>query len=60
MGPNLYRFLQNELTPLTQAKPSEGYLKIKVEYGGALMPAFINRLSPRNIADLIDYIRSQE
>lgn len=58
LGPNLHRFFQNELTPLTKAEPSEAYLRIKIQFGGDLMPAYVSRLSERNIDKIVEYIRS--
>ena len=60
LGPNLHRFFQNKLTPLSKAEPSEAYLRIKIQFGGELMPAFVSRLSERNIDQIVEYIRSSK
>ena len=60
LGPNLFRFFQNELTPLSKAEPSEAYMRIKILFGGDLMPAYTGRLSERNIDRLVEYIRAQK
>ncbi len=60
LGPNLHRFFQNELTPLSKAEPSEAYLRIKIQFGGELMPPFVSRLSKRNIDQIVDYIRASK
>lgn len=60
LGPNLFRFFQNDLTPLSRAEPTEAYMRIKILFGGDLMPAYTGRLSERNIDRLVEYIRAQE
>ncbi len=60
IGPNLFRFFQNELTPLTKAAPTEAYMRIKIQFGGDLMPAYVGRLSERNMDRLVEYIRSRK
>lgn len=60
LGPNLFRFFQNELTPLSKAQPTEPYMRIKIQFGGDLMPAYVGRLSERNIDRLVEYIRSRK
>ncbi len=60
LGPNLFRFFQNELTPLSKAEPTEAYMRIKIQFGGDLMPAYLGRLNERNIDRLVEYIRSRK
>ncbi len=45
--------------PLSSMKPDRAYIKIRVKFGGAIMPAFQKRLSDREIDELIDYIASR-
>ena len=58
-GPSLYHLFKNEKLPLSHGKPSRQYVTVRVKFGGALMPAFRNKLTDAQIDTLIDYIESQ-
>lgn len=59
-GPPLFRFFQNELTPLTKIEVSEAYFRVKIQVGGAVMPAFQNKLRERELDLLVAYVRSKD
>ena len=40
-------------------KPNRDYIKVRVKFGGALMPAFRQWLTDPDIDTLIDYIQSR-
>ncbi len=58
-GPSLFRFFQNDKTPLTNVPPSVRFITLKIKFGGNIMPAFGNYLDDREIALILDYIRSK-
>jgi len=45
--------------PLSSMKPSREYVKVRVRFGGPLMPAFRQWLSDSEIDTLIDYVQSR-
>jgi mono/diheme cytochrome c family protein len=60
MGPSLFRLYQNEKLPLSGGTPSEEYFRIKVMFGGDVMPAYVNRLTEEEIGLISDFVRSRE
>jgi mono/diheme cytochrome c family protein len=59
LGPAFYQLFKGEKMPLSKMKPSREYIKVRVKFGGPLMPAFRQRLTEGEINTLIDYIASQ-
>lgn len=59
LGPDFYQLFKREKMPISKAKPSRAYMKVRVKFGGALMPAFRQWLSDSQIDTLIDYIASR-
>jgi len=61
-GPSFYQLFKNGKMPLSNAKPNREYIKVRVKFGGPLMPAFRQSLTETQIDTLIDYIetRSQQ
>jgi mono/diheme cytochrome c family protein len=57
-GPSFYRLFERPKMPLSNMKPDRAYIKIRVKFGGPLMPALQKRLSDKEIDILIDYIAS--
>jgi mono/diheme cytochrome c family protein len=60
LGPSLFRLYQNEKLPFSGGTPSEEYFRIKVMFGGDVMPPFVNRLSEEEIRLLSDFVRSKK
>lgn len=58
-GPSFYRLFQQPKMPLSNMKPDRGYIKIRVKFGGPLMPSFQKRLNGKEIDTMIDYIVSR-
>jgi mono/diheme cytochrome c family protein len=56
MGPSFYRLFEREKMPIANMKPSRDYIKLRVKFGGALMPAFGKRLNDREIDLIVDYL----
>ena len=56
LGPSFYRLFQRDKMPLANMKPSREYIKVRVKFGGPLMPAFRQTLSDREIDLIIDYL----
>lgn len=59
LGPSFYQLFKRDQMPLAKTKPSRDYVKVRVKFGGPLMPAFRQWLSDREIDTLIDYIASK-
>lgn len=45
--------------PIAKMKPTRDYIKLRVKFGGAIMPSFRTFLTDRDIDTLIDYIASK-
>jgi len=58
-GPSFYRLFQRDKMPLSKMKPNREYIKVRVKFGGALMPAFRRTLTDADIDMLIDYLASK-
>ena len=58
-GPSFYQLFKQQKMPLTSMKPNREYIKVRVKFGGALMPAFRQLLSDGEIDTVIDYIASK-
>ena len=59
MGPSFYRLFQRDRMPIAKMKPSREYIKVRVKFGGAIMPAFGGFLTDRDINTLIAYMASK-
>jgi len=58
-GPSLNHLFKNETLPMRHGKPTRQYVEVRIQFGGTVMPAFGKRLTPDEIATLIDYIDSK-
>jgi mono/diheme cytochrome c family protein len=58
-GPSFYQLFKRDKMPLANLKPSREYIKVRVKFGGALMPAFRQTLTDSEIDTLIDYIAAK-
>jgi mono/diheme cytochrome c family protein len=58
-GPSFYQLFKREKMPIASMKPSRDYIKVRVKFGGPLMPAFAKTLTDSEIDTLIDYIASR-
>ena len=58
-GPSFYQLFKRDKMPLANTKVSRDYIKVRVKFGGPLMPAFRQRLSDAEIDTLIDYVASK-
>ena len=56
LGPSFYRLFQREKMPIASVKPNRDYIKVRVKFGGPLMPAFAKRLTDRDIDLIVDYL----
>lgn len=59
LGPTFYQLFKRDKMPLSNTKPNRDYIKVRVKFGGPLMPAFRQRLSDGEINTLIDYMASK-
>ena len=59
LGPSFYHLFQRDRMPIANAKPNREYIKVRIRFGGALMPAFRRKLSDADIETLIDYMASK-
>src|SRR4051812_23039625 len=53
LGPSFYQLFKRETMPIMKAKPNREYIKVRVKFGGPLMPAFQKRLTDAEIDTLI-------
>lgn len=60
IGPSLFRLFQNEKLPFSGGKPSLEYVRIKIQFGGDVMPAYVNRLSEEQIDQIIAFIKTKK
>ena len=58
-GPSFYQLFKRDKMPLANMKVSRDYIKVRVKFGGPLMPAFRRWLSDAEIDTLIDYVASK-
>ena len=59
LGPSLFRLFQNEKLPFSGGKPSIEYVRVKVQFGGDVMPPYVNRLRAAEIEKIIAYIKTK-
>jgi|SRR5689334_21356912 mono/diheme cytochrome c family protein len=59
LGPSFYQLFKRDRMPLSKMKPNRDYIRVRVKFGGALMPAFRQTLSDSEIDLLMDYIASK-
>ena len=60
LGPSLFRLFQNKKLPFSGGKPSVEYVSFKTQFGGDVMPAFVNKLSGDQISKIIAYIQTKQ
>jgi mono/diheme cytochrome c family protein len=58
-GPSFYQLFKRDKMPIASMKPNRDYIKVRVRFGGVLMPAFRQWLSEAEMDTLIDYIASK-
>ena len=59
LGPSFYHLFQRDRMPIANARPSREYIKVRIRFGGPLMPAFRRKLTDADIDTLIDYMASK-
>jgi len=59
VGPSFYQLFKRDKMPIASMKPNREYIKVRVRFGGALMPAFRQWLTESDMDTLIDYIASK-
>tara|TARA_Y100000588_G_scaffold387041_1_gene483915 strand:+ start:6980 stop:7339 length:360 start_codon:yes stop_codon:yes gene_type:complete len=59
LGPSLFRLFQNETLPFSGGEPNVPYVKIKIQFGGDVMPPYVDRLTAEEIETIISYIKKQ-
>jgi mono/diheme cytochrome c family protein len=58
-GPSFYRLFRQPKMPLANMPPSRDYMKIRIRFGGSIMPSFARTLSDSEIDTLLDYVQSR-
>ena len=58
-GPSFYQLFKRDKMPIASMKPSREYIKVRVKFGGPIMPGFRQWLTESEIDTLIDYIASK-
>ena len=59
IGPSLNHVFKNPRLPLSKSRPSRDYVKIRIQYGGQVMPAFMKRMNDEQIAALLAYLEGK-
>ena len=59
IGPSLSHLFKNPRLPLSKGRPSRDYVKIRIQYGGQIMPAFMKRMNDEQIAALLAYLETK-
>ena len=59
IGPSLNHLFKNPKLPLSKGRPSRDYVKVRIQYGGQIMPAFMKRMNDEQIAALLAYLESK-
>jgi len=59
LGPSLNHLFKNPRLPLSKGRPSREYVKVRIQYGGQVMPAFMKRINDEQIAALLAYLESK-
>lgn len=59
LGPSLFRLFQNEKLPHSGGQPSVEYVRFKTQFGGDVMPPYINKLTGSQIDKIIAYMRTK-
>ena len=58
-GPSFYQLFKQPKMPLAKMPPNRAYIKLRMQFGGPIMPAFRARLTSGEMDTLIDYIQSK-
>jgi mono/diheme cytochrome c family protein len=58
-GPSFYQLFRRDKMPLAAMKPNRDYIKIRVKFGGAIMPAFAKTMNDSEIETMLDYMQSK-
>jgi mono/diheme cytochrome c family protein len=59
LGPSFYQLFKRARMPMANMKPSRDYVKVRVKFGGPIMPAFRRWLTDAEIDTLMDYVESK-
>jgi mono/diheme cytochrome c family protein len=59
IGPSLNHLFKNPRLPLSKSRPRRDYVKVRIQYGGQIMPAFMKRMNEEQIAALLAYLESK-
>lgn len=57
-GPSFYQLFRRPKMPLANMPPNDGYIKLKVKLGGAIMPSFAKALDDNEVQLILDYLHS--
>jgi mono/diheme cytochrome c family protein len=58
-GPSFYQLFKRAQMPIMKAKPNREYIKVRVKFGGPLMPAFRDKMTDAQIDVLMDYMATK-
>jgi len=59
IGPSLHHLFKNPRLPLSKSRPNRAYVIVRIQYGGAVMPAFMKSMNDEQMATLIAYLESK-
>ena len=58
-GPSFYQLFHRDKMPNANMKPNRDYIKLRIKFGGSIMPAFAKTLNDSEMDTLLDYIQSK-
>jgi hypothetical protein len=50
---------KNPKLPLSKGRPNRGYVMVRIQYGGPVMPAFMKKIDNAQMAALLTYLESK-
>jgi mono/diheme cytochrome c family protein len=59
LGPSLNHLFKNPRLPLSKGKPSRNYVMVRIQYGGQVMPSFMNKMNDAQMEALLAYLESK-
>jgi mono/diheme cytochrome c family protein len=59
LGPSLRHLFKNARLPLSKGRPTRAYVVTRIQFGGPLMPSFMNRITDKQMSALLAYLETK-
>ena len=59
LGPSLNHLFNNPRLPLSKGRPRRNYVTVRIQYGGQVMPSFMNKINDAQLEALLEYLESK-